>query len=157
MTYGGQAKIVVLKKYLQKLKESIEAKGGSVEIQSLDEEADNQNISDIKFTKKRSDLSRMLANIKSSFEGRNLTDVILISDGITNEGVSPTYGKYDFNVHAVGLGDTTQKRGVKLNSIYTNRIAYLSNKFPIQAEISSYGFQGKSTSVILKQAGKNYW
>jgi hypothetical protein len=154
MTHGGQAKIVVLKKYLQKLKESIEAKGGSVEIQRLDEEADNQNISDIKFTKKRSDLSRMLANIKSSFEGRNLTDVILISDGITNEGVSPTYGKYDFNVHAVGLGDTTQKRDVKLNSIYTNRIAYLSNKFPIQAEISSYGFQGKSTSVILKQAGK---
>lgn len=153
MTHSGQAKLEALKKNLQQLKESIEAKGASVEIQSLDEEADNQNISDIKFTKKRSDLSQMLANIKSSYEGRNLTDVILVSDGIANEGISPTYGKYNFNIHAVGLGDTTQKRDIKLNAIYANRIAYLSNKFPIQAEISSYGFQGKSTTVLLKQAG----
>lgn len=153
MMHGGQAKLEALKKNLQQLKESIEAKGASVEIQSLDEEADNKNISDIKFNKKRSDLSQMLANIKSSYEGRNLTDLILVSDGIANEGISPTYGKYNFNIHAVGLGDTTQKRDVKLNAIYANRIAYLSNKFPIQAEVSSYGFQGKSTTVLLKQAG----
>lgn len=153
MTHGGQAKLEALKKNLQQLKESIEAKGASVEIQNFDEEADNQNIIDIKFNKKRSDLSQMLANIKSSYEGRNLTDVILVSDGIANEGISPTYGKYNFNIHAVGLGDTTQKRDVKLNAIYANRIAYLSNKFPIQAEVSSYGFQGKSTTVLLKQAG----
>jgi dTDP-glucose pyrophosphorylase len=95
----------------------------------------------------------MLANIKSNYEDRNLTDVILISDGIANEGISPTYGKYNFNVHAVGFGDTTQKRDIKLNAIFANRIAYLSNKFPIQAEISSYGFKSNSTTVILKQAG----
>ncbi|MDZ7934420.1 MAG: VWA domain-containing protein [Emticicia sp.] len=153
MTHSGQAKLDALKKNLQELKESIEAKGASVEIQSLDEEANNQNIADIKFLKKRSDLSQMLANIKSSYEGRNLTDVILVSDGIANEGISPTYGKYNFNIHAVGLGDTTQRRDVKLNAIFANRIAYLSNKFPIQAEVSSYGFQGKSTTVLLKQAG----
>ncbi len=153
MTHGGQAKIEALNKNLQQLKESIEAKGASVEIQSLDEEAETQNISDIKFSKKRSDLSQMLANIKSSYEGRNLTDVILVSDGITNEGISPTYGKYNFNLHAVGLGDTTQKRDVKLNAINANQIAYLGNKFPIQVEVSSYGFQGKSTTVLLKQAG----
>lgn len=153
MTHGGQAKLEALKKNLQQLKESIEAKGASVEIQSLDESPDSQNINDIKFNKKRSDLSQMLANIKSSYEGRNLTDVVLVSDGIANEGISPTYGKYNFNIHAVGLGDTTQKRDVKLNAIYANRIAYLSNKFPIQAEVSSFGFQGKSTTVLLKQAG----
>lgn len=153
MTHSGQAKLDALKKNLQELKESIEAKGASVEIQSLDEEANNQNIADIKFLKKSSDLSQMLANIKSSYEGRNLTDVILVSDGIANEGISPTYGKYNFNIHAVGLGDTTQRRDVKLNAIFANRIAYLSNKFPIQAEVSSYGFQGKSTTVLLKQAG----
>jgi hypothetical protein len=153
MIHGGLSKIELLKKNLLKLKESIEEKGANVEIQSLDEQADNQNISEMKFAKKRSDLSQMLTNIKSNYEGRNLTDVILISDGITNEGISPTYGKYNFNVHAVGFGDTTQKRDIKLNAIYANRIAYLSNKFPIQAEISSFGFQSKSTTVILKQAG----
>jgi len=153
MIHGGLAKIELLKKNLLKLKEAIEEKGANVEIQSLDEQADNQNISDMKFAKKRSDLSQMLANIKSNYEDRNLTDVILISDGIANEGISPTYGKYNFNVHAVGFGDTTHKRDIKLNAIFANRIAYLSNKFPIQAEISSYGFKSNSTTVILKQAG----
>ena len=154
MAQSGQGKLNVLKQNLQKLKEAIESKGASVEIQTLTENTDNQDINTIKFTEKRSDLSEMLANVKTNFEGRNLTDVILVSDGIANEGISPTYGKYNFNIHTVGLGDTTQKKDVKLNAIYTNRIAYLSNKFPVQAEVSSFGFQGKSTSVLLKQAGQ---
>jgi hypothetical protein len=151
MTQGGQEKLNVLKQNLQKLKESIESKGAGVEIQNLTERGDNQDIKAIKFTEKKSDLSEMLANIKNNFEGRNLTDVILVSDGIANEGISPTYGKYNFNIHTVGLGDTIQKKDIKLNAIYANRIAYLSNKFPIKVEISSFGFQGKSTTVLLKQ------
>lgn len=154
MTQSGQEKLNSLKQNLQKLKESIEAKGASVEIQNLSENTDNQDINGIKFNEKKSDLSEMLANIKNNYEGRNLTDVILVSDGIANEGISPTYGKYNFNIHTVGLGDTTQKKDVKLNAIYANRIAYLSNKFPVQAEVSSFGFQAKSTTVLLKQAGQ---
>jgi hypothetical protein len=154
MAQGGQEKLNTLKQNIQKLKESIESKGGSVEIQSLAENEQVQDINSLKFTEKSSDLSAMLANIKNNYEGRNLTDVILVSDGIANNGISPTYGKYNFNIHAVGLGDTTQKKDVKLNAIYANRIAYLSNKFPVQAEVSSFGFQGKSTTVFLKQAGK---
>lgn len=153
MLQSGQAKLTALKQNITELKGSIEAKGASVEIQSLNETTEQLDISTLKFTKKSTDLSQMLANIKSNYEGRNLTDVILVSDGIANEGISPTYGKYNFNIHTVGLGDTTQKRDVKLNAIYANRIAYLGNKFPIQAEVSSYGFQGKSTSIVLKQAG----
>ena len=154
MTQSGKEKLNALKQNLQKLKESIESKGARVEIQNLTENTDNQDINAIKFTENKSNLSEMLANVKNSYEGRNLTDVILVSDGIANEGISPTYGKYNFNIHTVGLGDTTQKKDVRLNAIYANRIAYLSNKFPVQAEISSFGFQGKSTTVVLKQAGK---
>ena len=154
MAQSGQEKLNALKQNILKLKEAIEAKGASVEIQSLVESADNQDINTVKFSEKSTDLSGMLSNIKNIYEGRNLTDVILVSDGITNAGISPTYGKYNFNIHAVGLGDTTQKRDIKLNTINANRIAYLSNKFPVQAEISSFGFQGKSTAVLLKQAGK---
>lgn len=154
MAQGGQAKLNALKQNLQKLKELIESKGTTVEIQNLTENLQNQDINALKFTEKKSDLSEMLANVKTNYEGRNLTDVILVSDGIANEGISPTYGKYNFNIHTVGLGDTTQKKDVKLNAIYANRIAYLSNKFPVQAEISSFGFQGKTSTVLLIQAGK---
>ncbi|WP_337040632.1 vWA domain-containing protein [Emticicia sp. 17c] len=154
MAQGGQEKLVQLKENLQKLKEGIEAKNINVEIKTLQEEADNTEINTIKFGEKTTDLSGLLANIKNNYEGRNLTDVILVSDGIANAGISPTYGKYNFNIHTIGLGDTTQKKDIKINTINANRIAYLGNKFPIQAEISSYGYQGKSTTVLLKQGGK---
>ncbi len=154
MAQGGQEKLSQLKGGLQKLKEDIESKGASVEIKTFDEDSGDKDINDIKFGEKTSDLSGLLANVKNNYEGRNLTDVILVSDGIANAGISPTYGKYNFNVHSIGLGDTTLKKDIKLNAVYTNRIAYLSNKFPVQAEISSFGFQGKSTSVLLKQGGK---
>ena len=153
ITIVGSEKLNQLKSKLQKLKESIEAKGVSVEIQSLDENAENRSINDLKFDKKKTDLSKLLTNIKSSYEGRNLTDVVVVSDGIVNEGVSPTYAKYNFNIHSIAVGDTTQRKDVKLKAIYANRIAYLGNKFPIQAEISSFGFQGKNTTVLLKLAG----
>ncbi|MBA4853348.1 VWA domain-containing protein [Emticicia sp. BO119] len=154
MTQVGQEKLTQLKEDLQKLKDDIESKGVSVEIKTLEEKEDNKDISGVKFAQKTTDLSGLLANLKNNYEGRNLTDVILVSDGIANSGISPTYGRYNFNIHSIGLGDTTQKKDVKLNAVYTNRIAYLSNKFPIQAEISSYGYQGKSTTVLLKQGGK---
>ncbi|WP_435354894.1 VWA domain-containing protein [Emticicia sp. SJ17W-69] len=154
MAQSGQSKLDALKQNLLKLKESIESKGVSVEIQNLSGSDENQDINLLKFNEKKTDLSEMLANIKSSYEGRNLTDVILVSDGIANEGISPTYGKYNFNIHTIGLGDTTKKKDVKLNAIYANRIAYLSNKFPVQVEVSSFGFQGKTSTVLLIQAGK---
>lgn len=154
MAQSGQSKLDALKQNLLKLKESIASKGVSVEIQNLSGSDENQDINLLKFNGKKTDLSEMLANIKSSYEGRNLTDVILVSDGIANEGISPTYGKYNFNIHTIGLGDTTKKKDVKLNAIYANRIAYLSNKFPVQVEVSSYGFQGKTSTVLLIQAGK---
>lgn len=154
MAQSGQSKLTQLKGDLQKLKEDIESKGASVEIRTFDEDNANKEIDGIKFVEKTSDLSGLLAGVKNNYEGRNLTDVILVSDGIANAGISPTYGKYNFNVHTIGLGDTTLKKDIKLNAVYTNRIAYLSNKFPVQAEISSFGYQGKATSILLKQGGK---
>lgn len=154
MNHNGQEKLLVLKQNLEKLKASIQNKGVNVELQSLNSNEPLQTIDGVKFTEKQSNLSELLANIKSNYEGRNLTDVILVSDGIANAGISPTYGKYAFNVHAVAIGDTTQKRDVKINALNANKIAYLGNKFPIQAEISHFGFQGKTTSVLLKQGSK---
>ncbi len=154
MAKGGEEKINALKDNLQKLIKAIESKGNNVEIKTLSETELNGDINSLKFNEKTTDLSGLLAGIKNNYEGRNLTDVILVSDGIANSGVSPTYGKYNFNVHTIGLGDTTLRRDVKLNAIYANRIAYLGNKFPVQAEISSYGYTGKTTSVLLKHGGK---
>lgn len=154
LNINGKNRLDELKKQLDELKNQIKGDGTEIEIQTLSELPDNQNINTVSFNQKTSNLSDLLSNVKNNYEGRNLTDVILVSDGIANAGISPTYGKYNFNIHTIGIGDTTRKKDVKLTAVYANKIAYLGNKFPFQAEISSNGFQGKNTSVTLIQNGK---
>ena len=79
---------------------------------------------------------------------------MLVSDGIFNQGLSPTFGQYPFAVQTVGLGDTIPKKDIQLKGIVANRIAYLGNQFPVQAEVVSNGFQGRSAMVVLRQNGR---
>ena len=108
----------------------------------------------VDFTGKSSDISGLLAQVKSNYDGRNLTDVILLSDGIVNAGLSPTFKKYNFKIHTIGVGDTTKKIDVRLGAVFSNKLAYIGNKFPVQAEITANGFRGKQTTVILKEGAE---
>ncbi|GAB3990062.1 hypothetical protein GCM10028807_16410 [Spirosoma daeguense] len=141
---------------LQTLRQQLTDKGLDVAIRTFgDTVAEGSNdLTQIPFTERTTDLSGLLSGIRSDYEGRNLTDVVLVSDGIFNKGLSPTFGQYPFAVQAVGLGDTVAKRDVQLRGVVVNRIAYLGNQFPVQAEIVSNGFQGRSAVVVLRQNGK---
>ncbi|MBN8821083.1 MULTISPECIES: VWA domain-containing protein [unclassified Spirosoma] len=139
---------------LQTLRQQLADKGLDVTIRTLADTVTSGDLTQIPFTRRTTDLSALLAGIRSDYEGRNLTDVVLVTDGIFNQGVSPTFGQYPFAVQTVGLGDTVAKKDIQLKGIIANRIAYLGNQFPVQAEIVSNGFQGRSATVVLRQNGK---
>jgi hypothetical protein len=142
---------------LQIIRQQLVAKGLDVSVRTFGDTITNEgnpDLTQIPFTQRTSDLSGLLSGVRSDYEGRNLTDVVLVSDGIFNQGVSPTFGQYPFAVQTVGLGDTIPKRDIQLKGIVANRIAYLGNQFPVQAEIVSNGFQGRSATVVLRQNGK---
>ncbi|GAB4034297.1 hypothetical protein GCM10028774_20070 [Spirosoma jeollabukense] len=144
---------------LQTLRQQLTDKGLDVAIRVFGDSIANDrdggpDLTQIPFTSRTTDLSGLLSGIRSDYEGRNLTDVVLVSDGIFNQGVSPTFGQYPFAVQTVGLGDTIPKRDIQLKGVVANRIAYLGNQFPVQAEIISNGFQGRSATVVLRQNGK---
>ncbi|MBC3784569.1 VWA domain-containing protein [Spirosoma utsteinense] len=144
---------------LQAIRQQLTEKGLDVSIRTFGDTlpadgAQAPDLTQISFTGRTTDLSGLLSGIRSDYEGRNLTDVILVSDGIFNQGVSPTFGKYPFAVQTVGLGDTIPKRDIQLKGIVANRIAYLGNQFPVQAEVVSNGFQGRSATVVLRQNGR---
>jgi len=138
---------------LEKLREALADDGLEVSVQTLNSENFEGELSTLKFDQRSTNLSDLLNNAKNNFEGRNLTDVILLSDGISNQGIAPTYGNYPFRVHSVGVGDTLPKRDVSLKNITANKIAYLGNQFPIQADIVANGFQGQTVTVSLRQNG----
>lgn len=153
MNVSGQKNLSDLILNLNKLKEDLVEKEYNVAFSSLNEET-SQNLEGLKFDKKTTNLSGLLSGVKNAYEGENLTDVVLISDGIANQGISLTSENLNFAVHAVGLGDTIPKKDLAIKSVYANKVAYLNNKFPVQADISSFGFSGKSANVYLKQGGK---
>ena len=144
---------------LQTLSQQLTDKGLNVSIRTFgdtiaDDREGTLDLTQIPFTRRTTDLSGLLSGIRSDYEGRNLTDVVLVSDGIVNQGLSPTFGQYPFTVQTVGLGDTIPKKDIQLKGIVANRIAYLGNQFPVQAEVVSNGFQGRSATVVLRQNGK---
>lgn len=141
---------------LQTLRQQLADKGLDVAVRTFGDTitAEQTDLTQVPFTQRTTDLSGLLSGIRADYEGRNLTDVVLVSDGIFNQGLSPTFGQYPFAVQTIGLGDTIPKKDIQLKGIVANRIAYLGNQFPVQAEIVSNGFQGRTGTVVLRQNGK---
>ncbi len=77
--------------------------------------------------------------------------VVMISDGIYNQGISPAYSNFSFPIYTVGIGDTIEKKDIILKSLIYNKIVYQGNRFPLIAEIINNGFKGTNLQVeVLK-------
>jgi hypothetical protein len=143
-----------LMKQVSSAVKELESSGFEVSLQTLNKDSRTQIADSVKFDANRTDLSEMLQAVKTNFEGRNLTDVVLLSDGIVNQGISPAYNRFPFRVSTLAVGDTVPDLDIRIKDVISNRIAYLGNEFPIRAEIVANGLAGKSTTITLKQNGR---
>jgi hypothetical protein len=143
-----------IKGKLSLLAEDLKKKDMDVELQLLNKSIPINNLKELKFDNPVTNLTQLLKDIQSNYENRNLAGTILISDGIFNQGISPTYNQYSFPIYTLGLGDTIPRRDINVKSVYYNKIAYAGNKFPLLSEIYNTGFKGDNVNIILKQNGK---
>ncbi|HEU5292513.1 MAG TPA: VWA domain-containing protein [Cyclobacteriaceae bacterium] len=132
------------------LRESLIENGFEVSSQNL---AGDENVP-IRFNESSSDLQGALRKISNQYEGKSLAGVLLLSDGIYNTGLSPLYANYNFPVHTVGVGDTTQRQDIVLKGLIYNKIAYQGNKFPLRAEVMVKGYPNQNISISLLQGNK---
>ncbi len=130
------------------LKKDFDEKGYMTEIRTLGEASTIDG--SIAFNEKSTNINELLQGIQNDYESRNLSSVLLFSDGLYNLGNNPAFHPYTFEISTIGLGDTTQRPDLNLNSILYNKIAYQGNKFPIIGELFSYNLAGKN--VILQLA-----
>lgn len=145
-----------LKKVLEKLQEAIDfwrEKGYLVKIYSQKLKKEVSALDSLSFDGQQTNLSETLKLIAAQQENKNFAGIILLTDGIYNQGISPLYVPLTHKVHAIGIGDTLPKNDISLKALVTNKIAYLDNKFVIAAEIASTGLKGKQTLVNLLQNG----
>ncbi len=138
---------------LDEVSEKLRQKGLEVEIQTLQSDKNFAKMQNIKPNVPQSNLSNLLNGVKNNYENRNLDKVVLISDGIHNQGLSPLFATYNFPVYALALGDTTPKRDLRIRSVLANKVAYQGNEFPIVTEVENFGFPNKSITAYLSQNG----
>lgn len=111
---------------------------------------------EIAFNEEVSNLSKTLKNIDDRFENQNLGALILLSDGIYNQGVNPVYYKRRSGapVYALAMGDTLPHRDLVLEEVRHNRIAYLGNQFPLVAVLNARDLAGKRSKLVVRESGK---
>ena len=108
---------------------------------------------DFNFTDKVSNLSEMLKSLYDLYSNQNLGAVILATDGIYNEGSNPIYASNRLGapIYTVALGDTTPHKDLLIKRVYHNKIAYLGDKFNIEADILAQNCGNSRTNLVVSK------
>ncbi|SFH00209.1 hypothetical protein [Pontibacter chinhatensis] len=138
---------------LQQVRERLEAQGYATAVQTLGEEQ-LQSINDVQYGSETTNLSQLLRQVQDGYAEQNLAGVVLLSDGIVNQGISPVYSNYGYTLYPVAVGDTIPKKDVLLSSLRYNKVNYSGNRFPLEVEVQHEGFGGRTANVLLQENGK---
>ncbi|MDG1262212.1 MAG: hypothetical protein P8O05_10665 [Flavobacteriales bacterium] len=107
------------------------------------------------FTEKTTNFSSMMDGLYGRYSNRNIGAVIVVSDGLFNQGSNPIYtnNKIDAPWYTVALGDTSSKRDLLIKEVANNRLAYLGNKFPVEVVLEAKKARGTQTTVSIEHNG----
>lgn len=98
------------------------------------------------------DLSKILAYIDDNYADQNLGAVVLATDGIYNEGRDPRYVTgASLPLYSIAYGDTSKRRDISIKNVYSNRIAYLGDKFVVQVDVQAFNAAAASTQVSVSK------
>lgn len=135
---------------LTEIKDILEAKGYEPAVQDLS----GQDISSFRYNATASDLNSALKRVSNRYEGKNVAGVVLVSDGLYNAGLSPLYAAYNFPVHTIGVGDTSERSDIAIKNVAYNKIAYQGNKFPLRTEVQVKNLNAQPITVSLFKRGR---
>jgi hypothetical protein len=135
---------------IQLSKEKLEKQGYEVKFTNLN----NQQLTNFNFTNVTSDLASAIGGIATEYEGKNLSGIVLLSDGVYNSGTSPLYIPTRVPIYTIGIGDTTERLDLKLKNVEYNKITYQGNKFPIRADVMVQGISNQDIAISIFKNGK---
>jgi len=140
---------------LAKLAETLRSRGFVVETRTLPPAPPRPARPDsLRFSASTTDLNQLLTTTRDAYDGRNLAAVVLVSDGLVNQGRNPIYSEFGFPIFGVAVGDTVPKRDLRLTGLTYNRVAFSGNKFPLEVELGFEGYANGAATVELREGGK---
>ena len=143
---------------ITKLQEEIRSKFKDYEIVPLKfSSLTALNDSALSFKGIRTHVSSVFDYIHRTYFNRNIGGVILVSDGNSTDQNNPLYAaeKLKFTpIYCIGSGDTIQKKDQTIQTITTNEIAFLKNKFPVEIDLKGIKMGKTASSISLFHNGK---
>ena len=108
------------------------------------------------YAEKETDFSKLFRNMEKKYVNYNIGALIIASDGIYNQGVSPLYAAkgLTYPVYTIALGDSSRKKDVFISKLLTNPMAFLGDEFPVEIQLGAYGFKGSKLNLRITNAGK---
>jgi len=143
--------------YLEKLGKLTESLEQEFEVKTVlfgneVREINNNDTKSILWNDYATDISNLIEKVEEKYINLNLSSIVLISDGIINQGNNPLnlINNIQVPIFTVAMGDTVIKKKLSIGDVRNNRFAYLNNKFPI--EITALAKKAKGSRSILKIA-----
>jgi hypothetical protein len=107
----------------------------------------------------KSDYGQLFKMLKNNSLNRNIGAVVLIGDGIYNQGQNPAniVSEIKFPIYSLGIGDTIRKTDAQIIKVKTNKVAFLKNKFPVEIEMKFLKLKGKIAYVSIEHQQKEIY
>lgn len=107
------------------------------------------------FTGHYTNISKALSDIQRLYYKKNAGAVVLLSDGIVNQGVKPELNieNFPFPIYSVTLGDTILHPTTTIQEVKYNKTVPADMLFPLRVTVNAQNCRGENMEVTVKMDG----
>ena len=97
------------------------------------------------------DIATSISDAAKEWRGQLLAGIVLLTDGAHNASTSVVdrVTETEIPIYAVGVGDPTPPRDLKLSRVEVSPIVYTDHNVPIRVTVDHTGYSGSQTRVSL--------
>ena len=141
-----------LKRSISEIENKISEEGYDVGLINLDGDQ-IENIDSLEFNQATTDLSRQILNIKREYSNFNLSGVVLISDGIYNEGYTPVAVTHNTPIYTIGVGDTSKIKDLAISNVINNSTVFEGNDMLLEIQMQNISMGDVFSELVIIQKG----
>ncbi|MDN4164824.1 hypothetical protein QWY31_04885 [Cytophagales bacterium LB-30] len=112
------------------------------------------NAQALQMKERSSPIDALLQSIKKEYPSAPIAAATLISDGLYNQGLAPSFRTFSFPVHSLLWGDTSVRKDVFIADMQYNRVVYQGNRFPLSVKVQHQALGGQTIQLSLSENGK---
>lgn len=110
-----------------------------------------ERLENLNFSEKKTDYSDLISTVVNNHFNENIGALILVGDGINNQGKNPLnlLSEVNFPIYTIGFGDTTEVVDSRIQDIRLNRTSFSGNKFPVEVDAQFSKLRGKTIKLSV--------